>query len=110
MYNFLCSDSLLYFFLFLSTLHSVYTRDCSCSSITVFRLPFSCIYIQLVFSLQVSVDACIRTELRAAVLRLQLQVLYIGIYMRVAVEFDYFSTAHKIDSDLGYRAIVAFLQ
>ena len=30
MYNFLCSDSLLYFFLFLSTLHSVYTRDCSC--------------------------------------------------------------------------------
>ena len=29
MYNFLCSDSLLYFFLFLSTLHSVYTRDCS---------------------------------------------------------------------------------
>ena len=25
-----CSDSLLYFFLFLSTLHSVYTRDCSC--------------------------------------------------------------------------------
>ena len=27
MYNFLCSDSLLYFFLFLSTLHSVYTRD-----------------------------------------------------------------------------------
>ena len=31
MYNFLCSDSLLYFFLFLSTLHSVYTRDCSCS-------------------------------------------------------------------------------
>ena len=28
MYNFLCSDSLLYFFLFLSTLHSVYTRDC----------------------------------------------------------------------------------
>ena len=33
MYNFLCSDSLLYFFLFLSTLHSVYTRDCSCMSI-----------------------------------------------------------------------------
>ena len=32
MYNFLCSDSLLYFFLFLSTLHSVYTRDCSCAS------------------------------------------------------------------------------
>ena len=32
MYNFLCSDSLLYFFLFLSTLHSVYTRDCSCSA------------------------------------------------------------------------------
>ena len=31
MYNFLCSDSLLYFFLFLSTLHSVYTRDCSCN-------------------------------------------------------------------------------
>ena len=31
MYNFLCSDSLLYFFLFLSTLHSVYTRDCSCT-------------------------------------------------------------------------------
>ena len=31
MYNFLYSDSLLYFFLFLSTLHSVYTRDCSCS-------------------------------------------------------------------------------
>ena len=31
MYNFLCSDSLLSFFLFLSTLHSVYTRDCSCS-------------------------------------------------------------------------------
>ena len=30
MYNFFCSDSLLYFFLFLSTLHSVYTRDCSC--------------------------------------------------------------------------------
>ena len=30
MYNFLCSDYLLYFFLFLSTLHSVYTRDCSC--------------------------------------------------------------------------------
>ena len=30
MFNFLCSDSLLYFFLFLSTLHSVYTRDCSC--------------------------------------------------------------------------------
>ena len=30
MHNFLCSDSLLYFFLFLSTLHSVYTRDCSC--------------------------------------------------------------------------------
>ena len=30
MYNFLYSDSLLYFFLFLSTLHSVYTRDCSC--------------------------------------------------------------------------------
>ena len=31
MYNFLCSDSLLYiyFFLFLSTLHGVYTRDCS---------------------------------------------------------------------------------
>ena len=29
MYNFLCSDSLLYFFLFLSTPHSVYTRDCS---------------------------------------------------------------------------------
>ena len=33
MYNFLCSDSLLYFFLFLSTLHSVYTRDCSCTII-----------------------------------------------------------------------------
>ena len=32
MYNFLCSDSLLYFFLFLSTLHSVYRRDCSCVS------------------------------------------------------------------------------
>ena len=32
MYNFLCSDSLLYFFLFLSTLHSVYTRDCSCTA------------------------------------------------------------------------------
>ena len=32
MYNFLCSDSLLYFFLFLSTLHSVYTRDCSCKN------------------------------------------------------------------------------
>ena len=33
MYNFLCSDSLLYiyFFLFLSTLHGVYTRDCSCN-------------------------------------------------------------------------------
>ena len=34
MYNFLCSDSLLYtvyFFLFLSTLHGVYTRDCSCT-------------------------------------------------------------------------------
>ena len=31
MYNFLCSDSLLYtyFFLFLSTLRGVYTRDCS---------------------------------------------------------------------------------
>ena len=35
MYNFLCSDSLLYFFLFLSTLHSVYTRDCSCTCIHV---------------------------------------------------------------------------
>ena len=33
MYNFLCSDSLLYFFLFLSTLHSVYTRDCSCKHV-----------------------------------------------------------------------------
>ena len=33
MYNFLCSDSLLYFFLFLSTLHSVYTRDCSCKDV-----------------------------------------------------------------------------
>ena len=29
MYSFLCSDSLLYT-LFLSTLHGVYTRDCSC--------------------------------------------------------------------------------
>ena len=35
MYNFLCSDSLLYFFLFLSTLHSVYTRDCSCSKTSI---------------------------------------------------------------------------
>ena len=36
MYNFLCSDSLLYtsffFFLLLSTLHGVYTRDCSWST------------------------------------------------------------------------------
>ena len=32
MYNFLCSDSLLYFFLFLSTLHGVYTRDGSWNS------------------------------------------------------------------------------
>ena len=37
MYNFLCSDSLLYFFLFLSTLHSVYTRDCSCVSWYVYH-------------------------------------------------------------------------
>ena len=36
MYNFLCSDSLLYFFLFLSTLHSVYTRDCSYKSTPFF--------------------------------------------------------------------------
>ena len=28
--SFLCSDSLLYFFLFLSILYGVYTRDCSC--------------------------------------------------------------------------------
>ena len=27
--SFLCSDSLVYFFLFLSILHGVYTRDCS---------------------------------------------------------------------------------
>ena len=35
MYNFLCSDSLLYiyFFLFLSTLHGVYTRDFSCTCV-----------------------------------------------------------------------------
>ena len=28
--SFLCSDSSLYFFIFLSILHGVYTRDCSC--------------------------------------------------------------------------------
>ena len=32
MYNFLCSDSAIYFFIFLSTLHGVYTRDCSYTS------------------------------------------------------------------------------
>ena len=47
-YNFLCSDSLLYFFLFLSTLHSVYTRDCSLHTQGVFNavltdVPAGCI-------------------------------------------------------------------
>ena len=41
MYNFLCSDSLLYFFLFLSTLHGVYTRDCSCTSIIITSKHYS---------------------------------------------------------------------
>ena len=36
MYNFLCSDSLLY--TSLSTLHGVYTRDCSCSTIHVVEI------------------------------------------------------------------------
>ena len=43
MYNFLCSDSLLYFFLFLSTLHSVYTRDCSCSVLYQLRM-ITCVH------------------------------------------------------------------
>ena len=50
MYNFLCSDSLLYFFLFLSTLHSVYTRDCSCI-IIMFMVQDNIIIILVVISI-----------------------------------------------------------
>ena len=39
MYNFLCSDSL--FFLFLSTLHGVYTRDCSCTTILIINAKYA---------------------------------------------------------------------
>ena len=40
--SFLCSDSLLYFFLFLSTLHGVYTQDCSCTFDHVRGYTFIC--------------------------------------------------------------------
>ena len=35
--SFLCSDSLVYTFLFLSTLHGVYTPDCSCEVVKTSR-------------------------------------------------------------------------
>ena len=44
MYNFLCSNSLLYFFLFLSTLHSVYTCDCSYYSTCACTIIISIMY------------------------------------------------------------------
>ena len=45
--------------------------------------------------------ACIRTELRAA--GLELYFRYVGV--NVAAKFDYLSTAYKMDSNLGYKAI-----
>ena len=47
MYNFLCSNSLLYFFLFLSTLHSVYTRDCSCVCACVCMCACACVCVSV---------------------------------------------------------------
>ena len=43
MYNFLCSDSLLYFFLFVSTLHGVYTHDCSCMCLCMRACLYACV-------------------------------------------------------------------
>ena len=64
MYNFLCSDSLLYFFLFLSTLHSVYTRDCSCDIMryTVYTEITCCVllHVQALISVFVGMYICVK--------------------------------------------------
>ena len=48
MYIYICLSLLrlfaIYFFLFLSTLHSVYTRDCSCMHMIIMNITCTCRY------------------------------------------------------------------